>query len=421
MARSSLHHILSQQLDPPKQSTPTEIPPRLKQLIFISGIAGVFLVFMGSLSSGEDTLASTDKLIHFAGYFLLGSLFSIGLRPLYWAPAILLLIAGGVGLEFLQPIFGRKFEIEDMYVNTLGIFVGFFVGMVGRRIFKYVQDEILNIAAHKQTVFIEQGDIIFNQEEPSDYVYVVIRGQVEIIRTVEDKDTLLGIVNPGGVFGEMGVIRNDVRYAMARATENSSLFIMNKAQMLYNVEGMQHPCIPVVHALAKRLAETNMRLEELTQNMSSATADMLTEEIPIPQPQQTPQKIDEHLYREITDLVDIVLESIAQVLDLPKQKFGTVRNRQEFDAMAAREGIELKQGKLLMHTEELRTSTTPQRVLRNIALESIQTFSLILQYIGKQKEITPQQKEQLSVLENEIFIKNGTFRTNMIQLQHKLS
>ena len=421
MARSSLHHILSQQLDPPKQSTPTEIPPRLKQLIFISGIAGVFLVFMGSLSSGEDTLASADKLIHFAGYFLLGSLFSVGLRPLYWAPAILLLIGGGIGLEFLQPIFGRKFEIEDMYVNALGIFVGFFVGMVGRRIFQYVQDEILNIAAHKQTVFIEKGDVIFNQEETSDYVYVVIRGQVEIIRTVENKDTLLGIVNPGGVFGEMGVIRNDVRYAMARATENSSLFIMNKSQMLYNVEGIQHPCIPVVHALAKRLAETNMRLEELKQNMSSSTADMLTEEVPFPQPQQLSQQIDEHLYTEILELVSIVLESITQVLELPKKKFGTVRNRQEFDAMAAREGIELKQGKLLMYTEELRTSTAPRRVLRNIALESIQTFSLILQYIGKQKEITPQQSEQLTVLENEIFIKNGTFRTNMIELQQNLS
>ena len=352
---------------------------------------------------------------------LLGSLFSIGLRPLYWAPAILLLIGGGVALEYLQTFVGRNFEIADMYVNMLGIFVGFFVGMVGRRIFKYVQDELLNIAAHKQTVFIEKGDVVFNQEEPSDYVYVVIRGQIEIIRTVEDKDTLLGIVNPGGVFGEMGVIRNDVRYALARATENSSLFIMNKAQMLYNVEGIQHPCIPVVHALAKRLAETNMRLDELKQNMSSSTAEMLTEEVEITRTQDVSKQLDEHLYQEILKLVDIVLESITQVLELPKQKFGTVRNRQEFDAMAAREGIELKQGKLLMYTEELRTSAAPRRVLRNIALESIQTFSLILQYIGKQKEIAPQKEDELTVLENQIFIKNGAFRTNMIELQHSLS
>ncbi|MBM76508.1 MAG: hypothetical protein CMK59_13965 [Proteobacteria bacterium] len=418
MARSSLHHILSQQLDPPKQSNPTEIPPRLKQVIFVAGIAGAFLVFMGSLSSNEPTLASTDKLIHFSGYFLLGSLFSIGLRPLYWAPAIILLIGGGVALEYLQTFVGRNFELEDMYVNTLGVFVGFFVGMIGRRIFKYVQDELLNIAAHKQTVFIEKGDTIFDQGEPSDYVYVVIRGQVEIIRTVANKDTLLGIVSPGEVFGEMGVIRNDVRYAMARATENSSLFIMNKSQMLYNAQGIQHPCIPVVHALAKRLAETNMRLEELKQTMSSSSADMLTEEIPIPQ--EIPQPLDQEEHKEILSLVNIVLESINKVLELPKQKFGTVRNRQEFDAMAAREGIELKQGKLLMHTEELRTSATPRRVLRSIALESIQTFSLILQYINKKKEITPQHQESLTELENEIFTNNGIFRTNMIELQQKI-
>ena len=137
--------------------------------------------------------------------------------------------------------------------------------------------------------------------------------------------------------------------------------------------------------------------------------------------QHQAQQLDEERYQELLELVNIVLDCITQVLELPKKNFGTVRNRQEFDAMAAREGIELKQGKLLMYIEELRTSTTPRRVLRNIALESIQTFSLILQYIGKQKEISPEKAESLTLLENEIFMKNGTFRTNMIELQHNIS
>ena len=79
------------------------------------------------------------------------------------------------------------------------------------------------------------------------------------------------------------------------------------------------------------------------------------------------------------------------MLELLKKNFGTVRNRQEFDAMAAREGIEFKQAKLLMYIEEFDINNTAKG-LRNIALESIQTFSLILQYIGKQKEISPEKQ-----------------------------
>ena len=129
---------------------------------------------MGNLSSSEPTLASTDKLIHFSGYFSSGSSFSIGLRPLYWAPAILLLIGGGVALEYLQTFVGRNsLSLKTCVCQCAGHFRRFFCRHGWKKNIPCFRDEILNIAAHTQTVLLKKGDIIFNQEEPSDYVYVM--------------------------------------------------------------------------------------------------------------------------------------------------------------------------------------------------------------------------------------------------------
>ena len=424
MSEPSITKILSQQINAPQESSSQflDIPPGTRYLIVLIGIAGILMVGMGSLSNGEPTLADPDKVLHFSGYLLLGCLFAVGLRTLYWLPAALLLIGMGVVLEYAQTFMGRNFEVDDMYVNALGVSAGFLIGMIGRRIYAYIQTEISDLTAQKQTFFIEKDEIIFNQGDPSDFLYVVLKGSVEIIRTThENKEMILGIVTPGEVFGEMGVIRNDFRYAAARAKENCALFVMSKAQLLYNVEGMQHPCIPVVHTLAKRLAENNLRFEEL-KNSVTAGESIGAQSIPtVQQPVQSVEQLPPHVSQELHLLLSDVQECISQALQIPKLKYGTVRNRKEFDAMALREGIELKQGRLLLLSENLQTMNSPIRTVRNIMIESIQTFSIILQYLGKVKEVLPAQIPQLEVLENEVFAKNNQFRERMTQLYNKMS
>ena len=77
----------------------------------------------------------------------------------------------------------------------------------------------------------------------------------------------------------------------------ASLFIMNKSQLLYNVEGIQHPCIPVVHALAKGSLKPTCDWMSSKQNMSSSTAEMLTENSSSSSPTSS-TTVDEERYQE---------------------------------------------------------------------------------------------------------------------------
>jgi CRP-like cAMP-binding protein len=62
-----------------------------------------------------------------------------------------------------------------------------------------------------------QGDLLFRQGDPSDWVLRINSGSVEILREVGDMTLVLGRVLAGQFVGEMGVIEKRPRSATARA------------------------------------------------------------------------------------------------------------------------------------------------------------------------------------------------------------
>ena len=68
-------------------------------------------------------------------------------------------------------------------------------------------------------VNFDAGQVIFMQEDPSDVIYVVEEGEVEIFRmTPEGAEVRLTLLAPGVYFGELGPILRLQRSASARAT-----------------------------------------------------------------------------------------------------------------------------------------------------------------------------------------------------------
>jgi hypothetical protein len=65
--------------------------------------------------------------------------------------------------------------------------------------------------------YFNQGDILLRQGDPSDCVFRINSGTVEILREVGDITIVLGSVFAGQFVGEMGVIEKRPRSATARA------------------------------------------------------------------------------------------------------------------------------------------------------------------------------------------------------------
>jgi putative ABC transport system ATP-binding protein len=73
-------------------------------------------------------------------------------------------------------------------------------------------------------VQLAPGEILFHQGDPSELVYVVEEGEVELVRLLADgSEELLASHGPGGYFGELGPMFGIRRSATARATSPSRL------------------------------------------------------------------------------------------------------------------------------------------------------------------------------------------------------
>ena len=74
----------------------------------------------------------------------------------------------------------------------------------------------------------EDGQIVFKEDAPGDWVYVILSGAVEISKTVEDKRVVIEILKEGEVFGELGFLGRIKRTATAQAVGKTTLGIIDR-------------------------------------------------------------------------------------------------------------------------------------------------------------------------------------------------
>jgi len=75
----------------------------------------------------------------------------------------------------------------------------------------------------------EDGDIIFRENSPGDWVYIVISGSVEIFKTVGDRETIIKVLGPDEIIGELGFLGGIRRTAGARAVGPTTLGVIDRA------------------------------------------------------------------------------------------------------------------------------------------------------------------------------------------------
>jgi len=76
----------------------------------------------------------------------------------------------------------------------------------------------------RREVNLEPGEVLFEQGDPGDHVYVVEEGEIEIVRIRDDgSEELATRVGPGGYFGELAPMFGIRRSATARACTPSRL------------------------------------------------------------------------------------------------------------------------------------------------------------------------------------------------------
>jgi len=77
------------------------------------------------------------------------------------------------------------------------------------------------------------GEVIFKEGEVGRRcAFLIENGKVEISKKTEDgSDLVLGHIPAGGIFGEMALIDNKPRMAMARAAETTTVIIISETML----------------------------------------------------------------------------------------------------------------------------------------------------------------------------------------------
>ena len=127
-------------------------------------------------------------------------------------------------------------------------------------------DSTINIFQHsKDSIEFKKGDVIFNQGDPGDVMYVIQEGIVDVFRDGVKIDE----VHPGRVFGEMALIRKAPRSGTIIAQTDLRVVPVNARKFLFLIDNNRQFALGIMRALCERIIETDGKLAAHYEEKSS--------------------------------------------------------------------------------------------------------------------------------------------------------
>lgn len=115
-------------------------------------------------------------------------------------------------------------------------------------------------AAGFPVVEFKPGEIIFNEGDPGDYVYVVVSGKVGITIASGGKRKTIAELGSHEPFGELAALTGNARTATAIALEKSVIRKISKQEIAAEIDKLSPWVGSIVEALSKRFVEMNERV-----------------------------------------------------------------------------------------------------------------------------------------------------------------
>jgi len=116
---------------------------------------------------------------------------------------------------------GRTATVRSAYLRQMGLFAG-------------VDETTLTaLTEHFSVENVPAGQLLFRQGDPGDKLYLIARGQVEVlVRTTEQIEQCIDTMGDGDHFGEMALLQDAPRNATIRTRTNTLLLTLPKSAFL---------------------------------------------------------------------------------------------------------------------------------------------------------------------------------------------
>lgn len=124
-------------------------------------------------------------------------------------------------------------------------------------------DELHRVLTEAHSLACERNHALFAEGDEADEMFVVRHGRVAIGRHSPDgRESLVALMEPGDLFGEMPLFDTLPRSASARALESSEVLVIPYPQVKECIDGRPELLWDVVGLLARRLRSTDSALAD---------------------------------------------------------------------------------------------------------------------------------------------------------------
>ena len=132
-------------------------------------------------------------------------------------------------------------------------------------LFTALDDEAASaLRASMVEVQVAKGQVLFNEGDAGDRLYVVVEGKIKLgIKSGDGRENLLGVLGPGEMFGELSLFDPGPRTSTATAVTDAKLLSLSHEKLIPWLKGNPEVSLHLLARLAQRLRRTNEAVGDL--------------------------------------------------------------------------------------------------------------------------------------------------------------
>lgn len=115
-----------------------------------------------------------------------------------------------------------------------------------------------------QRISYAEGEVLFEQGANSDAVYIILEGEVDVIRSGNAGEVLLARLGEKELIGEMGVLCDKPRNAKIVAHTAVQALRIDRMTFIHIVQQVPQLAMAIIRELSERLENANERLATRT-------------------------------------------------------------------------------------------------------------------------------------------------------------
>ena len=124
---------------------------------------------------------------------------------------------------------------------------------------------LMKTAKKLPNIILKKGAVVYSVNDPSDCVYLVKVGAVQI----ETKyGMVLGELGEGELFGEVGLITNELRTVTVKAKVDSVIIKIDEPTFREKLQQADPVCNAIIRGLALRISDANSLAEKYWRELS---------------------------------------------------------------------------------------------------------------------------------------------------------